>query len=178
MKLFAAVRLLFSAFSISPLHADLILSFQVDPTGLDTNMDTFINGTEFSPVGADGTVFTMTPTNNLTGPNRFLLSAANGLSFGGGSESSLTFDFSPDKDIQLNSSTLGGGINLNNPTFDIREGGTTLSASNPGNTAGNFASGPINLQGGTTYSFIVTNTGAAIQRQMATWDYTVIPEPS
>ncbi len=121
-----------------------------------------------------GTVFTLTPTNNLVGADRFLLSAANGLSFGGGSGSTLTFDFVTSKDIKLDSYTIGGGLSLNDPIFDIREGATVHSMSNAGDTSGAFVSAPVMINAGTTYSFVVTNTGAAIQRQMASWTYTPV----
>ena len=157
-----------------------VVSFLVDPATIDNNpVDGNITGTEFSPVGSDGTVFTLMPTNNLVGADRFLLSPVNGISFGGGSGSTLSFDFTPNANIQLESYVIGGGLSLNNPVFDIREGLNILSLGNAGDTSGNFTNGPIQLQSGATYSFVVTNFGAGIQRQMASWNYTTaIPEPS
>lgn len=167
--------------SPAPRSHAAVVSFLVDPTTIDNNpTDGFITGTEFSPTGSDGTVFTMTPTSNLVGPPRFLLSPTDGLSFGGGSGSTLTFDFVPSVDIQLESYTIGGGLSVNDPMFDIREGAVILSSGNSGDASGAFSNGPVLLQGGTTYSFIVTNGSALHQRQMATWNYsaTAIPEPS
>ena len=156
------------------------LSFLVDPATIDNNpSDGFITGTEFSPTGSDNTEFIFEPINNQTGPTRFLLSAINGLSFGGGTGSSILFDFTPNLDIQLNSYTIGGGLSLGDPIFDIRDGATVLSGGNSGMTGSNFASAPIQLQGGNTYRFAMTNNSAAIQRQFTSWDYTTtaIPEP-
>ena len=153
------------------------VSFAVDPTTIDTNMDGFITGSEFEPVGSDGTVFALVPTNNLVGADRFLLNATNGLQFGGGGGSTLSFDFTPSADIQLESYTIGGGFILSDPVFDVREGATTLSASNGATASGPFASGPLSLSGGTTYSFVATTTGAAVQSWMAAWTYTTVPEP-
>lgn len=165
---------------VASSHA-AVVSFLVDPATIDGSPpDGFITGTEFSPIGSDGTAFVLTPTDNLVGGDRFLLSPTNGLSFGGGSGSTLSFDFTPNANIQLESYTIGGGLSVNNPIFDIREGATVLSMSNDGDTSGSFAGGPIALQGGTTYNFIVTTPGAAFQRQMASWNYslTAVPEPS
>ena len=168
------------SFSFSSSQAATV-SFRVDPTTIDINpADTFITGTEFSPTGSDGTQFIMEPTNNQTGSNRFLLSVDHGLSFGGGSASSVSFDFTPLATIDLNSYAIGGGLSLNDPEFDILDGTTKLSIGNDGTASGNFNGGPLRLMAGTTYSFVVTNNLATRQRQMATWDYTFIavPEPS
>lgn len=159
------------------------VSFLIDPATIDGDNDGFITGNEFSPVGSDATVFTMLPTNNLVGFDRFLLSATNGLHFGGGGGSTLSFDFSTDQDIQLQSYTIGGGFVLGDPVFDLRDGSTVLSASNTAIAAGdthNFASGPIDIDAGTTYTFITTTFGAGTQSFMASWDYSakVIPVPA
>ena len=158
-----------------------VVTFLVDPDTIDINPDDdIVDGTEFSPLGSDGTMFVMTPTGNQTGPNRFLLSDVNGLSFGGGSGSTISFDFTPGATIDLNSYTIGGGLSVNSPLFDIKDGGTSISVANDGTTSGTFNGGPLRLLGGTTYSFEVTNNAATIQRQMARWDYTTVavPEPS
>lgn len=153
------------------------VSFLVDPATIDVSpSDGIISGSEFSPTGTDGTIFALTPTNNLVGADRFLLSPVNGLSFGGGSGSTLSFDFTPSNSIQLESFTIGGGLSINNPVFDIREGASVLSMSNSGDASDSFVGAPLTLQGGTTYSFVVTAPGAGVQRQMASWEYTVVPE--
>ena len=94
------------------------MSFLVDPDSIDGDMDGFISGAEFSPIGSDGTTFAMTPTGNLVGFDRFHLRATTGLRFGGGGGSALTFDFSVDRDIELNAYTLGTSFSfLGNPVF-------------------------------------------------------------
>ncbi len=165
------------------------VSFLVDPSTLpDTNNDTFVNGTDFSPIGTDGTVFTMEPGNNLVGITRFLLSDTNGLRYGGGGGSTLWFSFSTDRDIQLRSYTLTTvPLFLGNPVFDIEDPIGTISSNNTSNAAGDthaFDSGPLNIDAGTVYTFRATTTGAAIQAFMESWDYTatgpppVVPTPA
>lgn len=159
-----------------------VVSFLVDPDTIDVNMDGFITGNELMPVGSDGVVFTTEPTDNLVGTDRFSLSLARGIHFGGGGGSTLSFDFSVDHPVTLNSYTLASsGFILGDPDFDIREGANVLSASNTAVSNGdthNFNSGPISLDAGTTYSFVVNTTGAGIQSFMASWDYTLVPEPA
>lgn len=160
-----------------------MVSFLVDPATIDSNMDGFITGHEFQPVGSDGTIFDLEPTDNLVGTDRFLLSEITGLRFGGGGGSTIEFEFSVDKDLTLDSYTLGtSGAFLGNPIFDIREGATVLSSGNTAVASGNthnFVGGPISLDAGTVYTFETTTFGAAIQSFMATWTYTpqAIPEP-
>ena len=159
------------------------VSFHVDPTTIDVDpADGFITGTEFSPVGTDGVGFTMEPTDNLVGIPKFHLSAANGMTFGGGGGSTLSFDFTTTHDILLQSYTISAtGFILNDPTFDIREGTDVLSASNTAVTNGDthaFAGGPIAIDAGTTYTFINTAFGAGTQSHMSTWQYTLVPTPS
>ncbi|MEM7453361.1 MAG: PEP-CTERM sorting domain-containing protein [Planctomycetota bacterium] len=157
------------------------VSFLVDPTTIDSNMDGFITGNEFQPVGTDGTVFLMTPTNNLVGADRFLLSDTTGLHFGGGGGSSLEFEFSVSNDIMLETYTIPDHFSiLGNPTFDIVSGMTTLSSGNDSDMDGtfSFAGGPVMLEAGTTYTVDVTNFGAGIQSFMTGWGYSnAIPEP-
>ncbi len=163
--------------------ADMV-DFRVDPTTIDQNMDGFITGSEFQPVGSDGTVFDLLPTNNLVGADRFLLSLSTGLHFGGGGGSTLSFDFTPSNSITLESyTTPSSGFILGNPTFDIRQGISVLSATNDADTNGTtflFNGGPVSLTAGTTYTFQVTNSGAGIQSFMESWTYSrsAIPEPS
>lgn len=157
-----------------------MVSFLIKPDDIDGNSDGFITGTELSPIGDDGTLFTMVPTNNLVGSNRFLLNETRGLQFGGGGGSTLSFDFTPSRDILLESYTLASdGFFLGNPLFDIREGTASLSTGNTAIASGDthaFAGGPLALSAGTTYSFNVTVSGAAVQSYMASWNYT--PEPA
>lgn len=161
------------------------VSFLVDEAGFDTDpVDGFITGSEFNPVGSDGTVFAMTPTDNLTGADRFQVDAVEGLRFGGGGGSTLSFDFSVSQDISLNSYTLGAGFFNRDPLFDIREGASVLSASNSsvggaGSVIG-FQGGPIELEAGTNYSFVVTTFSAATQSNLGSLNYTAtsVPEPS
>lgn len=162
-----------------------VVSFMVDPVAFDTNpADGFITGNEFNPVGSGGTVFSMTPTDNLTGDDRFQLSDAEGLRFGGGGSSTLSFDFSVNEDIILNSYSLGSGFFNNDPLFDIREGALVLSSSNSSlagaGSVNSFQGGPIELDAGTNYSFVVTSASAATQSYLGSLDYTVsaVPEPS
>lgn len=171
--------------SVTQCTQAAVVNFMVDPGPLDTSpMDGFITGTEFSPIGSDGTLFTMIPTDNLTGTARFQLDAVEGLKFGGGGGSTLSFDFAPNHDILLNSYTLGTGFFSNDPLFDIREGANVLSLGNSSgggpSSVNNFAGGPIALSGGTNYSFVVTNASAATQSFLGSIDYTVtsVPEPS
>ncbi len=185
-RLRAGIRLAVgvSALVVAPSAAAFIahetVDFRVDPTTIDDDNDGFITGTEFSPVGSDGTVFTLTPTNNLVGGNRFLLDATDGLLFGGGGGSTLSFDFSTDRDIVLDGYVLASsGFILGNPIFDIREGADVLSAGNdamPNGLTSPFNSAPIAINAGTTYSFVANNTGAAILSFMQEWHYT--PEPA
>jgi hypothetical protein len=158
------------------------ISFLVDPATFDANTDGFIMGDEFSPVGSDGTVFSLVPTVNLVGFPRLLLSLTNGLIFGGGGGSTLSFDFTADHTIELDSYTLSSNfLFLGNPVFDIREGATILSVSNTAINSGDthsFAGGPILIEAGTTYTFIATTTGAAIQSFMASWQYHAVPAPA
>ena len=158
-----------------------MVSFQVDPTTIDGNSDGFITGNEFSPVGDDGVVFTMEPTNNLVGGDRFLLSATTGLRFGGGGGSTLSFDFSVDQDIKLDSYTLAIDFAfLGDSVFDIRQDTDVLSAANTAVMSGdthNFNSGPVPIDAGVTYTFITEAGGAAVQSFLASWQYTAIPEP-
>ena len=169
------------ALAVSSVDAATV-SFQVDPATIDTSpADGFITGTEFSPTGSDGTVFTMMPTNNLVGSDRFLLSAADGLQFGGGGGSTLSFDFTTNQDITLDRYVLGNGFFLSNPDFDIRDGAIVLSAANTSVAAGDghaFNTAPISINSGTTYSFVVNSGGAAVQSFMESWDYTLVPEPA
>ena len=175
------------AFAISvlptPLNADEV-SFLVDPATIDSNNDGFITGNEFQPVGTDGTIFGLTPVNNLVGMPRFLLSDTNGLHYGGGGGSTLAFDFTVSHDINLESYTLSStGFFLGNPDFTILDGVTALSSNNTSNNSGdthNFNSGPISLTAGTVYSFQTETFGAGIQAFMGSWTYsrTAIPEPT
>lgn len=165
-------------------HADVV-SFMVDPATYDTSpMDGFITGNEFNPIGSGGTVFAMTPTDNLTGDDRFQLDATDGLRFGGGGGSTLSFDFSINEDIFLNSYTLGTGFFNLDPLFDIREGANVLSLSNSSaggaGSVNGFQGGPIELEAGTNYSFVVTSASAATQSYLGSLNYTVtsVPEPS
>ena len=158
------------------------VSFFVDPDTIDDNMDGFITDDEFQPVGSDGVVFDLLPTNNLVGADRFLLSDTNGLHYGGGGGSTLSFDFSVSDDIELESYTLGNGFFLGNPVFNISEGASVLSMANTSNSAGDthaFAGGPISLNAGTTYTFETTTFGAGVQSYMGTWTYSrsAVPEP-
>lgn len=127
------------------------VSFLVDPASIDTSMDGFITGNEFQPVGDDGTVFGLEPTNNLVGADRFLLSNTSGLHFGGGGGSTLSFDFTASKNISLESYTLSSeGFFLSNPSFNIMEGASVLSSSNTSNSSGdthNFNGGPLAFNG-------------------------------
>lgn len=164
-----------------PVEAGM-LSFHVDPATIDGDNDGFITGNEFSPVGDDGVAFTMEPTDNLVGGDRFLLSLNNGLHFGGGGGSTLSFDFSADHDIELESYSLATHFAfLGDPVFDIRQGTDVLSTSNTSVASGDahsFNSDPVSIEAGMTYTFITEAGGAGVQSFMSSWQYTVIPEPS
>ena len=175
--------MMLTCLSVVPARAASV-SFLVDPTTIDTSpMDGFITGTEFSPAGSDGTLFTFVPTDNLVGGARFLLSDDRGLQYGGGGGSTLSFEFSTSQDISLESYTLSSmGFFLGNPSFSILEGAAVLSSTNTSNNSGDthgFNSGPIALTAGTTYSFDVQVAGAGVQAFMGSWTYTTtsIPEP-
>ena len=176
--------LLFSVIAWSPEEASAdIVTFLVDPDTFDPNMDGFITDTEFQPTGSDGAIFGFVPTNNLTGSDRFQLDEFTGLRFGGGGGSSIEFEFSVDRDMRLDSYTLGpAGTFLNNPVFDILQGATVLSSSNTANALSDihvFSGGPISLTTGTVYTVDVTAPGAAVQSYMGSWQYTTtaVPEP-
>jgi hypothetical protein len=177
-----ACLFLLACFLFVPGASASIVSFVVDDATLpDSNMDGFVNDSDFQPMGDDGTIFSLTPTDNLTGPDRFLLSDTNGLQYGGGGGSTLSFDFRSSTDISLESYTLGGGFFLSNPSFVISEGTTELSAGNTSNASGDthlFNDGPILLTAGTDYTFEVEVAGAAVQAFMASWTYSVVPEPT
>ncbi|MBT8447541.1 MAG: hypothetical protein HKO62_03795 [Gammaproteobacteria bacterium] len=168
----------------SPAALAESVSFLVDPATIDANNDGFITGNEFTPVGSDGTVFSLVPTNNLVGGDRFLLSDTTGLHFGGGGGSTLAFIFSVSKNIELDSYTLASsGFFLGDPDFNIREGVTVLSGPNTAIASGdtnNFVDGPVALTAGTDYIFITNFFGAAVQSYMASWQYstTVVPVPA
>ena len=180
---FAAAMLLIAVLHAIPAGGAETVSFLVDPDTIDANMDGFITGNEFAPIGSDGVQFTMTPTNNLTGADRFQLSDTLGLRYGGGGGSTLSFDFSADQNIMLETYTITNNNSvLGNPLFNLLEGTTVISLDNPGEqTTGttSFASGPIELAAGTTYTFQVTNGNAATQSYLQQFGYSVtaIPEP-
>ena len=164
------------------LYADSV-SFFVNPTTLpDSNGDGFVNENDFQPVGTDGTIFSLVPTDNLTGPDRFMLSETNGLQYGGGGGSTVAFNFSVNRVISLESYTLGEGFFLSNPSFSILDSATVISSTNTSNNAGdthNFNSGPLELTAGTVYSFETQINGAAVQAFLGSWTYTAaVPEPT
>ncbi len=166
---------------VAPRADAEVVSFLIDPATIDNSpADGLITGTEFSPVGTDGTVFTMTPTNNLVGGNRFLLSDDKGIHFGGGGGSTLSFEFTVSKPIVLETYTLASaGFFLGNPVFDLLDEAGVISSGNTAIASGdthNFVSGPLALSPGVTYTFEATTTGAAIQSYMQQWNYT--PEPA
>ncbi|MEO1526444.1 MAG: hypothetical protein AAFX06_13485 [Planctomycetota bacterium] len=157
------------------------VSFLVDPATIDANMDGFITGTEFSPIGSDGVQFTFRPTNNLTGSDRFQLSDTLGLRYGGGGGSTLSFDFSADRDFTLETYTItDDNTVVGNPLFELRDGSVVISTGNPGErvtgTRG-FTSGPLQLTAGTTYTFQVTNGSAATQSYLNAFGYSVTAIP-
>jgi hypothetical protein len=163
------------------------VSFLVEPDDYDANNDGFITDDEFQPEGMDGgspdgVIFALVPTNNLVGGDRFLLAPDTGLHFGGGGGSTLSFDFTLNADIELETYTLAdNGFILGDPIFDILDGGDVLSMANTAVDNGDtypFNGGPLLLDAGTTYSFNVTDFGAGIQSFMASWQYTVVPEPA
>ena len=163
------------------------VSFLQDQNAFDADMDGFITGDEFTTNGTsggmdDGTVWAFTPINNLVGFPRLQFSEERGLQFGGGGGSVLTFDFTVSSDVFLESYTIDDStiFILGNPAFDIREGASVLSAGNDANESGStnaFEGGPILLEAGTSYSFVTTTTGAAIQSFMASWQYSIVPTP-
>ena len=180
--IFCGMLLMVAAITAQTTYAETV-SFLVDPDTIDANMDGFITGNEFQPVGTDGTIFDLEPTANLVGGLRFLLSDDQGIHYGGGGGSTLAFAFSVNRDISLESYTLAStGFFLGNPEFNIEEGATELSSLNTSNASGDthaFNGGPIALTAGTTYTFETQVNGAAIQAFMESWTYssTAIPEP-
>jgi len=159
---------------------DGVLNFVVDPADFDANMDGFLTGEEFAPLGSDGVQFTFTPVNNLVGTTRMTIDSGRGLHFGGGGGSLLEFDFTTDTEIDLLGYTIAGGFFiLGNPTFDIVQGDGIFSADNNANVEGSFEfnGGAIRMMPGETFRFVVTNSGAAIQSFISEWSYSVIPAP-
>ena len=179
--LFFGTFLIVSATVALPANS-ATLSFLVDPATFDANSDGFITGTEFSPTGSDGTVFSIVPTNNLVGSNRLFLSPTTGLHYGGGGGSTLSFDFSVNRNVNLESYTISSsGFILGDPDFSLADGPSILSAGNTSVGSGvtyNFTSGPISLTAGNTYSFDVQTAGAGIQSFVSSWNYTTVPEPN
>ena len=176
--------LLLTTVSLTTNASAATVSFLVDPVTIDGNMDGFITDNEFQPIGSDGTIFNFLPTDNLTGSDRFLLSEATGLQYGGGGASTLSFDFSVNQDVDLESYTIADAMFIfGNPDFNLNDGATILSANNTSLGSGlthDFVGGPIRLDAGTTYTFDVQTTGAAIQSFQSSWTYTAtsVPEPS
>jgi len=86
------------------------------------------------------------------------------------------------QDVFLESYALGtSGLFLGNPDFTIKEGVTNLSANNTSNSSGDthaFNGGTIPLSAGTTYTFEVETSGAAVQAFLGSWQYSQVPEPS
>jgi hypothetical protein len=176
------VALIFYACSANIVSADVV-SFQVDPTAFDANMDGNITDDEFNPVGDGGTIFSLTPTDNLVGADRLFLDPSTGLQYGGGGGSSLSFDFMVNENISLESYTLSSsGFFLGDPIFNISQGATVLSSMNTSIASGethSFNGGPLLLTAGTNYSFETQVSGAAIQSFVSSWTYstTSVPEP-
>lgn len=164
------------------------VSFLVDPATVDADMNGLIEGNEFQPEGSfegspDGVSFTITATDNLVGFPRLFLGEETGIHFGGGGGSNTAIDFSVTEDILLTSYTLTDTNRtfLGNPRFDIRLGDNVLSEANDANLPGTelaFKGGPIAIEAGTTYTFFVTDRGAAIQSFMSSWQYEVVPAPA
>ena len=127
----------------------------------------------------EGVTFSFEPVNNLVGSPRWI-SSASGLRIGGGGGSSLEFTFTTDSAVTLDSYLLADFGILGNADFDVRDGATVLSAANNANAAGSsaFTGAPVSLTPGTTYSFVVNTSGAAIQANMSAWTFSVVPEPA
>ena len=157
-----------------------VLDFRLDVSVFDANMDGFITGDEFMPVGSDGVQFTITPISNLVGGPRVTIDELRGLRFGGGGGSMLTFDVTPDQTIDLDAYTINTTtFILGNPTFDVGQNDGIFSMGNNANVAGTFAfeGGSLRINAGETFRFTVTNSGAAIQSFFESWSYTLIPAP-
>ncbi len=188
MKLSISQLILCSALSVllvtgfsNQAHADAV-SFLVDADDWDANGDGFINGTEFSPTGTDGTLWTFVPLAN-PGLENLQLDEVTGLRFGGGGNSSWEFQFTVDRDILLESYALTDTFGFVGDTeFDLVMDGNVISSGNAGfPQAGNFLfnDGPFLLNGGSTVNFLVTNAGPTRQSFLAGFNYTsAVPEPT
>ena len=161
--------LVFATFTTAPSYAGTI--------DFTTGVPVFPDPADFSKTD-EGVTFSFSPVGNLVGAPRFI-SSDTGLRFGGGGGSSLEFTFSTDTDVTLDSYTLRRFI-LGNPDFDIRDGANVISGGNDASAVGdfNFANAPVALQAGTTYSFVANTTGAGIQANLSSWEFSVVPEPS
>lgn len=170
--------LAFIAAGASAGIASETVDFRVDDDLFDANMDGFITDQELTLTGSDGAVWEFTPTNNFVGGDRFLVSEDRGLQFGGGGGSSLTFEFSVDRDVTLEAYNIAGGIFvLGNPTFQVLQEDDLLSDDNDADAVGTFGfeGGPIEIEAGLLYTVDVTTAGAAIQSFFESWNY--VPSP-
>lgn len=133
-----------------------------------------------------GVTFTFMAENNLVGADRFLggLTMPGGIHVGGGGGSVLEFSMTVDQNVTLTGYATGnGGFELGSPTFDLKDGGSTLlagAAINPGGSR--TLASAIALTAGTTYIFDINNTGAGVQgfiRSLTfTPDSTAVPLPA
>lgn len=142
-----------------------------------------------------GVTFTFESTNNLVGTDRWLGSSgsmSNGLQVGGGGGSTLSFDLTVDKAATLTGYTTNtsGGFVLGDPLFDLTDGTSTLiddgvinnpagtGLFNPGGGNDVTVSGlSISLLTGTTYSFTLSATGAAVQGFFTSFEVETTPVP-
>lgn len=117
----------------------------------------------------NGVTYSFTSTSNLVGGVRWLLGGSgtipNGLHVGGGGGSTLAFDLTVSANVLLTGygTNEAGGFPLGTPTFDMTDGVTTLISNGQINPGVSVSGLNIALNTGTTYSFTLANTGAAVQ---------------
>ncbi|MEM7468165.1 MAG: hypothetical protein AAF387_14920 [Pseudomonadota bacterium] len=92
-------------------------------------------------------------------------------------------EFSVDQDVFLESFTIGCGLCVNSPIFDIVDQSSAMVISSA-NDAGvgdgvtvAFNGGPLLLTAGTAYRMELTGFGAAVQRNFQSWAFSPVPIP-
>lgn len=140
-----------------------------------------------SPTGAaaafsvsdEGRTFTLTPTDNLVGADRWVGNDTNGIAFGGGGGSTIEFELMVDGDVELDDYIIGGGFKLNNPVMTFLDGVNPIGSSGDVNVAGTFAfpGGSLLLSAGTSYTVNFSPIGAGVQSALAGFNFTPVPVP-
>ena len=140
---------------------------------------------------AGGVTFTFTATNNLVGVNRFISGLgdnfSNGIVFGGGGGSTISFDFTVDTEIEVTGYRGFDQTFLTGVNATLREGATTLDSGVAFNSDGNsaadaaleaFAGGAsFLLSAGTVYSVDVNNASPVTQSFLTGIEFDLINSP-